>query len=98
MANTQSEVQCQLTAKVEDDKIVIEIPMALLVFAEKNRPDGPYTVTDEEAMAKYVADRILEFGENEAGDSAFHRLLDKLFDEAYENAEEWLETDGDWDS
>lgn len=89
--------QSKITARTESGKIVIEIPIDLLAFAEKGRPDSPYIVTDEEAMAQYVATNILNFGgDSETGDSAFERLLDNLFDNAYEEAEEWLKADG-WD-
>lgn len=90
-------VQSKITARIENGKIIVEIPVDLLVFAQKGRPESPYIVTDEEAMAQYVAENVLSFGgDSETGDSAFERLLDSLFDTAYEDAEEWLGADG-WD-
>lgn len=87
----------QMTTRVENGKIIIEIPVDLLSFAEKNRPDSQYIVNDKNAMAEYVADNILDFGgDSETGITEFEMLLDKLFDEAYENAENWIEADG-WD-
>lgn len=45
-------------------------------------------------MREYAAKNILEYGgDSETGLTAFHMLVDGLFDDAYENGEEWLESD-----
>lgn len=91
------EVESQLSAKVENGKIIIEIPIDLLVFAERHRSDSPYIITDEKAMVQYILDHILDFDrDSETGLSKFERMLDGLFDDAYDNAEKWLKADC-WD-
>jgi hypothetical protein len=78
----------------DENYIVIKIPIDLLVFAEKNREDS-YNVTDKLEMAKYIAENIIEFshtvGQQEIGSSDFTDLLDRMFTDAYESAETWLD-------
>lgn len=81
-----------MTAKIENGKVVIEIPVDFLVVTQEHRGDSPYKILDQKAMGEYVAKNILEYGgDSETGLTAFHMLIDGLFDEAYENGEEWLE-------
>lgn len=88
-----------MTAATEGNDIVIKIPTALLVFTQKYRPDGGgYKIKDKTAMIKYIAENILTFEEDqEDGTTAIQGILDRLFDEAYECAEDWLEELNDED-
>jgi hypothetical protein len=95
----------QMTATIENNEVVIRLPFDLLAFAQKNRPEEPYHVTDKKAMGEYIANNILDYtknvGEQEMGNSVFTVLLDKLFSEAYEDGETWLDSvdweDAGWD-
>lgn len=81
-----------MIARVADNKVVIELPIDLLVKAQLYRPESPYKITDEKAMAEYVTKNILDYDEDQDdGTTAFNRLIDELFDYAFENAEEWLQ-------
>ena len=88
-----------MSARVEGDKVIIELPIDFLTITQKYRSDSPYEVIDETAMADYVAENILIYDEEEDGTTAFHKLIDGLFDEAYEMGEDWLEEidEKDWD-
>lgn len=80
-----------ITTSNEGDNIVIQIPVGLLKNVQKHRENG-YKITDKKAMASYIAENIVSFGEDsETGITVFEELIDRLFDEAYEEAEEWLE-------
>jgi hypothetical protein len=82
----------EINARVEKDKVVIEIPLDILVFSQENRPDDPFKISRQKEMAEYVAQNIINFDEDqETGDSRFHNLIDDLFVQAYEDAEDWLE-------
>lgn len=80
-----------MSARVEGNKVIIELPIDFISITQEYRPDSPYKTTDKTAMAKYVAENIFTYDEEEDGTTAFHRLVDGLFDNAYENAEDWLE-------
>lgn len=80
-----------MSVSIESNEIIVKIPISLLVHSQKHRENG-YKITDEKAMTSYVAENIVSFGEDsETGITVFEEMLDRLFDEAYENAEEWLE-------
>lgn len=83
-----------MTARVESEKVIIEIPIDFIATTQECRDDYIYKILDKKAMGEYVAKNILDYGDDsETGLTAFHRLVDELFDEAYELAEEWLEED-----
>jgi len=87
-----------MSARVEGDKVIIELPIDFLTITQKYRSDLSYEVNDEISMANYVAENILTYDEEEDGTTAFHKLVDGLFDEAYESGENWLdETDEEFD-
>jgi hypothetical protein len=87
-----------MSARVEGGKIIIELPIDFLTITQKYRSDLSYEVNDEISMANYVAENILTYDEEEDGTTAFHKLVDGLFDEAYESGENWLdETDEEFD-
>lgn len=67
----------------------------MLVRAQENR-ENPYSITDVNEMAEYVVEIITGFGEDsETGITALEELLDRLFDDAYENTEEWIQDQDD---
>lgn len=71
-----------IRAFVCDGKVVLELPVDVLTFACKNNPAGFYQVRNTDEFAKWIAANIVEFDEDETGNSALFRLLDELFDEA----------------
>lgn len=86
-----------MTARIENGKVIIEIPFDFLVVTQENRDDMPYKIVDKKAMEGFVAKNILEYGgDSETGLTAFHMLVDGLFDEAFENGEDWLESEEDY--
>jgi hypothetical protein len=91
----------EMTVKYNSRNIIINIPVGMLVFSQNNRPEEPYRITNKRAMTKYIADNILEYcsdvGRSEIGETDFITLLDKLFTEAYESAENWIE-EIDWEN
>lgn len=83
-----------MIARVENEKVIIEIPIDFIAITQEHRDDYTYKILDKKAMGEYVAKNILDYNDDsETGLTAFHRLIDGLFDEAYELAEEWLEED-----
>jgi hypothetical protein len=75
----------KITAKRVDDKVVIEMPISILKCACENNPEYPLHVVNEEEFAQYIVDNVIEFDEDEAGNTAFYRLLDNLFEKCYED-------------
>ena len=78
-----------MSAEIENDALVIRIPLDLIIFAQQNRED-PITITDKAAMAEYVKENVLEFGANEMGYTSFEVLLDNHILDALESGENWL--------
>jgi hypothetical protein len=85
----------KIAVKYNTRNITINIPVGLLTFSQTYRDDIAYNILDKKAMAKYISENILEYtkdiGRSELGLTDFLYLLDNLFDEAYESAEEWIE-------
>lgn len=83
----------EICAKVVGNKIVIELPIDILVESQKLRPEFPYDILDVNEMAQYIAEYITDFGgDEETGSTELDLLIDKLFDDAYEWGEDWLES------
>jgi hypothetical protein len=84
-----------MTVIHDEESISINIPLELLVFCQSIRPEEPYLITNKRAMANYIVENILDYshevGQAEIGATDFTDLLDRLFTEAYESAEDWLE-------
>jgi len=75
-----------------DSYIIVTIPKDLMVFAQKERPDFPLTITDKDSMGKWVCRHLLHWGgDTEEGVTEFDVFLDNMFVEAYQNAETWIE-------
>lgn len=73
-------------------KLIIEIPASLMTFAQRERPDFPLAIHDEEKMGEWVAKYLLHFGgDSEQGVTEFELFLDKMFINAYEDGEMWLD-------
>lgn len=86
-----------ITTSIFQDNIVINIPVELLKFSQENREE-PYVITNENEMAKYVVDKIVDFRSrgNNTDYSDFELLLDNLFEDAFENCETWLDANESW--
>lgn len=77
----------------ENQKVVVELPMSLVAFAQENHPNFPLCITDIDAAGKFLAEHIQEFGEDpDTGDITFTLLIDEIFETAYEIGKEWIET------
>lgn len=72
----------EIRSYLQGNSVMIELPVDLLVWACENNPEGPLKVHDKAAFARWMAENIIEYDEDEAGNTAFFRLLDELFDEA----------------
>ncbi len=87
-----------ISAHLEPDRVVIEIPLELLKFAQENREYSPFKINDINKMGQWVADRILYWGGNQdTGSTALEDILDGVTEEAYECCEDWLEAAWDED-
>jgi hypothetical protein len=69
----------QIRAFVRDNKVVVELPVGILVFACEYYPELECKVPDKAKFARWIAANIVEFDQDEAGNSALHRLLNELF-------------------
>jgi hypothetical protein len=75
----------------EEDNVVVRIPVSLIITTQKYRDNG-YKITDKDAALKYTVENLAEFGEDqETGCTAFEEVIDRMFDDAFECGEEWLE-------
>jgi hypothetical protein len=81
----------QMKAERKDENVILTLPVELLVFAQKFRTDIGFKISDSKAAGEYIAKHIIEYDEEEDGTTMLHRLLDGLFEEAYESGEEWLD-------
>ena len=79
---------------IDNDKLIIEVPIDLLVFAFENHPElaGVYSINDKKKFAKSAADYFLDGGgDSETGSTAFTDLLDGMFNMMIEDAEEFID-------
>lgn len=75
-----------------DKDVFIVIPKDLVIFAQAERPDFPLKITDRDKMSEWMAKYLIHFGgDTESGVTEFEEFLDRMFIDAYENAEEWIE-------
>jgi hypothetical protein len=81
-----------LKSRIENNKIILEIPMEFLIFSQEERIDTPYKITNVEKMLEWVKDNAFYFTENpEISYTDFDNYIDSLFVEAYESGQFWLE-------
>ena len=81
----------EITATQEGDNIVIRLPIDLLVWSQEHRETGGLIIRNKKAMASYLKNRLLSSRhDSETNSSAFERIIDDCFDEAYEDGEKWL--------
>jgi hypothetical protein len=81
-----------LKSKIEDNKIIIEIPKEFFISSQEERMDTPYRVTNEKRMLEWIQDNVFYFNTNPEIDyTEFDNFIDQLFVEAYESGEPWLE-------
>lgn len=75
-------------------EILVHIPIETLFYAENNREYYPLKIHNKKKMAKYVAEMLIEWGGNaDTGSTEFEDFLDKMFEDALENGEMWLDAD-----
>jgi hypothetical protein len=87
-----------ITAHLEPNKVVIEIPLELLKFAQENREYMPFKINDVNKLGQWVADNVLDWGGNQdTGSTAFEDILDGVTEDAYSLCEDWLEAAWDED-
>lgn len=87
-----------IRAEYKGGKVVITMPMRLLQFTQKNRPDIPAFIIKKKDLRKageWVAAHILEFDEQEDGTTRLQQLIDDLFESAYEDGADWIKEDGE---
>ena len=80
-----------MTASIENDDLVIRIPIDLLIFAQERREDSIF-VTNKSEMCKDLVELILNYGGNDdVGSTAFEDFLDDFFIWALEAGKPYLE-------
>lgn len=85
------EIKSQLTTRIENGSLLIDIPLDLLVFTQEHR-EIPIYIIDKEEMEKALLNDILYWGgDSETGSTAFTDFLDNYFMDALENGELFLE-------
>jgi flavin-dependent dehydrogenase len=81
-----------LKVTVTDETLKMEIPLSLLKHAAENGPGG-YIVTDHAKFVEYLREVAPDLGfDSEDGSTVWTTLLDEIFDNAYENDEEWIKS------
>jgi hypothetical protein len=81
----------RMTASIEDDNLVIRVPLDLLIWSQEHR-DDPIYVVDKVKMCTDLQNRILDYGGNDdLGSTAFEDFLDNFFYDSLENGELYLE-------
>jgi hypothetical protein len=82
-------------ARIEDDKLIIELPLDIMIQSQQWRDNVTYNILDKNRMAEYFKDEIVwhadNVGDEEVGASVLTNLIDEIFDYAYECGETWLE-------
>ena len=87
----------RMTASIEDDNLVIRVPLDLLIWSQEHR-DDPIYVVDKVKMCTDLQNRILDYGGNDdLGSTAFEDFLDNFFYESLENGRLYLEGWGERD-
>jgi len=81
----------KMTANIENDCLVIRVPIDLLIWSQEQR-DDPIYVIDKASMCVDLPNRILDYGGNDdLGSTAFEDFLDNFFYGSLENGELYLE-------
>lgn len=80
----------------ETNEIVVHIPVDTLFYAMNHRTYYPLKIHNKSKMIDYVAEWLTEWGgDAEIGSTAFEDFLDRMFEDALESGEEWLDADED---
>jgi hypothetical protein len=78
----------------QDGEILIHIPVDTLFYAMNHRQYYPLIIHDKQKMIDYVVEWLIEWGgDAEVGSTAFEDFLDRMFSDAYESGEDWLDED-----
>lgn len=89
---TQEHPGTEMRASIQNDDLVIHIPLDLLVWSQENRESAELVINNKKAMAAYLKNRILSSRyDSETGSSSIERMIDDCFDEAYEDGERWID-------
>jgi len=81
----------QMKAKIEDDELVIRVPLALMKHAFENNPEYiDCDVVDIKKMGRYVAKHILKHSSQYEAPPDITDILDRLFYQAVDDAEPWV--------
>ena len=82
----------------QDKEIVVHIPVDTLFYAMNHRQYYPLKIHSKKKMVDYIVEWLIEWGgDQEVGSTAFEDFLDKMFDDALESGEEWLDyIETDW--
>ena len=86
----------KLKAKVADGELVISVGVDTLCYALKQGDgiNGGVKITDKAAFAKWFADEVIDFDQDETGTSALERVFDRLAVDAVEGAQPFVAEDG----
>lgn len=85
------EIKSNITAKIENGSLIIDVPIDLLIWAQEHR-ESPIYITNQKEMEEYLKEYILDWGgDSEIGSTAFEDFLDKFFMDTLENGELFLE-------
>lgn len=93
----------EATARIENGKIIIEMPCDTLIFAQKNNPEFfRVKIVDKERFLNEVANRFINFDtDQETGLSRFYQMLDDITSEIVEDGNDCIKVkfdpDGDWE-
>ena len=80
----------KMTASIEDDNLIIRVPLDLLIWSQEQR-DNPIYIVDKAEMYTDLQNRILDYGGNDdLGSTAFEDFLDNFFYDSLENGELYL--------
>jgi len=81
-----------LKAKIENNKIILEIPTGFLIALQEERKDTPYRITNTEKMLEWIKNNIFNFYDDpDIPQTEIESFINNMFEEAYESGEPWLE-------
>lgn len=76
----------------ETDDIIVRIPVETLFYAMNHRIYNPLKIHNKQDMKEYVVEWLTEWGgDSETGSTEFEDFLDKMFNDALEGGELWLD-------
>ena len=80
----------------DGEEIKVHIPIDTLFYAMSHRQYYPLKIHDKQKMVEYVLEWLTEWGgDQEVGSTAFEDFLDRMFSDAFECGETWLDEDSE---